>query len=493
MNHPHLLAGAVGVLSHQFHFRRGEHHLQTFRYLLWYLLWFSAIVAATVVTLTSSQSVSASDSTKATTGLLHPLQNIHGRYAAQISGLWSLSRLHRRPAYKVLHDLHARYVPIVRVGPSNVSIMHPKVVTADLWGCSTCTKNSFYDNAHPMRSLHSYRSRADHDQRRRVWSPGFSDTRFRGYESRMRVYRQKLKRKGSRGTIDMSTWSNFYNYDVTSDLAFARSFEILDTRSSYWAIDVLLAGIEPLGWYLPSWAIRCLDTIPSLSKDSHRFVKFTTKAVVERINISLLMGDAMLVIRAGSAHKHRLRLARHIKQVGKLRAELEPLTPDNPSSGEYEYLHSQTATLPHLNGFINETLRLHLSIPTVITRDTPPEGITLNVKGTQTHNPGGVTVFRPQCLIGRSPKAYRPDYIKAREAYGPFSSGAYSCIGKLLALMTIRRTVARLVLTFDISFPEGLAPQCDSLDKARDPPLNGNFEHHCWTSAAGWVKRGSLS
>ncbi|KAH8427327.1 uncharacterized protein LDX57_005041 [Aspergillus melleus] len=35
-------------------------------------------------------------------------------------------------------------------------------------------------------------------------------------------------------------------------------------------------------------------------------------------------------------------------------------------------------------------------------------------------------------------------------------TGPYSCIGKPLALMNIRTTIARLIMTFDIQFPKGV-------------------------------------
>ncbi|KAH8692970.1 cytochrome P450 [Talaromyces proteolyticus] len=530
MDHLHLLAGAVGVLSHQFYFKAGEHHLYPLRSLLRY----TAIIIATALALSVSKAISLYDFIRATAGLVvaylaglyislilyrahfHPLKHIPGPYGARFSGLWFSVRLHGIPAYKVLHGLHARYGPIVRVGPSNVSIIHPQAVTQIYGPSSKCTKSSFYDNGHPMRSLHAYRSRAEHDQRRRVWSTGFSDARLRGYESRIRVYRQKLFDRlislGQTSTTDISTWFNFYSYDVMGDLAFARSFGMLDTRNNHWAIDVLLAGIVPFGYYLPSWVFRCLVTVPSLSKDFHHFVGFATQTLVERMNtkveipdicasflaslkgesptpdqFSLLMGDAMLVITAGSDTTATsltsivYELARHPQEVDKLRAELQLITPDDLSSGEY--LHSQIANLPHLNGFINETLRLHPPIPSVIPRDTPPEGLTINVDGMKTHIPGAMTVFCPQWAIGRSADSYveplsfiperwydRPEYIKAREAYSPFSSGAYSCIGKPLALMNIRTTIARLIMTFDISLPESQDKdaQVDPLDNAKD-------------------------
>jgi tryprostatin B 6-hydroxylase len=86
-------------------------------------------------------------------------------------------------------------------------------------------------------------------------------------------------------------------------------------------------------------------------------------------------------------------LARHPEEVEKLRAELEHIEVD--SDGEYQ--HDNIAKLPHLNGFINETFRLHPPIPGVIPRKTPPEGIQVR----DIRIPGNMTVYSPQWSMGR--------------------------------------------------------------------------------------------
>lgn len=65
-----------------------------------------------------------------------------------------------------------------------------------------------------------------------------------------------------------------------------------------------------------------------------------------------------------------------------------------------------------------------------------------------------------------------PDMVKEKSAWAPFSTGTsrsarladlrltlfigpYGCIGRPLAMMDLRTTVARLVMNFDISFPPG--------------------------------------
>jgi cytochrome P450 len=54
--------------------------------------------------------------------------------------------------------------------------------------------------------------------------------------------------------------------------------------------------------------------------------------------------------------------------------------------------------LDHLNGIINETLRLHPPVPTAIPRLTPPEGIQI----ADVHVPGHITVWCPPYVTGRS-------------------------------------------------------------------------------------------
>ena len=49
----------------------------------------------------------------------------------------------------------------------------------------------------------------------------------------------------------------------------------------------------------------------------------------------------------------------------------------------------------------------------------------------------------------------RPEMIKDRSAYAPFMIGTYACIGKPLALMDLRLTTARIVMNYNMTFPEG--------------------------------------
>lgn len=87
-------------------------------------------------------------------------------------------------------------------------------------------------------------------------------------------------------------------------------------------------------------------------------------------------------------------LARHPQHVEKLRAELASYTINNPSG---EVLNGDIVYLDHLNGIINETLRLHPPVPAALQRKTPLEGITIG----EIYIPGNTTVWSPQYVLGK--------------------------------------------------------------------------------------------
>ena len=76
-------------------------------------------------------------------------------------------------------------------------------------------------------------------------------------------------------------------------------------------------------------------------------------------------------------------------QTMKLRAELDKV--DNLQDSD------ELKSMAHLNGMINEALRLHPALPSGGLRETPPEG--LNMAGH--FIPGNVTIVAPRYSLGR--------------------------------------------------------------------------------------------
>ena len=296
-----IIAAVAGLLSHVCYFNRGEHHFYGIRYLQAFIAAFVLAVLALyqqgkaldealaqVIPIISCYLAGLYASLIAYRAIFHPLNKFPGPFGARISKFWLSAHLKDGDAYRKVHMLHEQYGDFVRVGSSDMSITHPKAVSAIYGQGSKCTKADFYDLAKPMVSLQTLRVKALHDQRRRIWSPAFSDKALRGYEERTKKYcNQLLSRiQGFDGQpVNVSKWFNLYTFDVMGDLAFGTSFKMLETSEEHWAIKLLNEGMEPLSWMFPMWFLRLMTAVPGLMRDFWRFLDYGAKRVEERMNV----------------------------------------------------------------------------------------------------------------------------------------------------------------------------------------------------------------
>ncbi|KAF4212934.1 hypothetical protein CNMCM8980_000486 [Aspergillus fumigatiaffinis] len=486
---PYFLIAIAGILSHVLYFRRGEHQLYSHIYLS--LL----VVSTTVVSVFFHYSYIMVYLASLYTSILiyrlflHPLRSFPGPLLARVSGLWYINPKHK--AYLTLQALHNQYGPIVRTGPSDLSIIYPSAVPAIYGSQSSCTKGPWYDLTHPSRPLQNCRDAKEHHARRRTWTPAFSDKMVRGYEQRIKTYQQQLiAQLTTLQTVDIRKWIYLYTFDVMGDLSFGRSFDCLTTGHEHPGITLLNGALSNVGLFVPPWLHLILLKIPWLTRDWWRFLSFCSERLQARMRMDLqipdisasllaplkgreptpeeklmLDGDARLIVVGGSDTTAvslcgvLYELARHPEQQRKLREEVEPFVDD-----EGEVRGANIAQLEHLNGVINEALRMYPAVPSGLERKTPAEGI--QVEGV--HIPAEMTVYCPQYAMGRSELCYArpdefiperwykyPDLIKDRSAFAPFSLGPYSCVGRPLALLSMRTTIAKLITTFDVGFAPG--------------------------------------
>lgn len=223
--------------------------------------------------------------------------------------------------------------------------------------------------------------------------------------------------------MNASAWFNYWSFDVMGDFAFGKSFNMLRNGRNHYAIDwlessmILLGLFSPIAWLIPVGAIA-----PVVGSTFRRFIRWCNEQVDIRRDIKTtvpditswllktaqdktdveatkwLHGDSRLLIVAGSdtvaivlTHIFYY-LARDPKQIQKLRKELDPLM---QSDEPFNVRMVQDAK--HLNGFINEALRLHPPTPSGGFRTTPPQGILVD----GVFVPGGVNLNVPIYALGR--------------------------------------------------------------------------------------------
>ncbi|KAG8528870.1 uncharacterized protein KY384_006559 [Bacidia gigantensis] len=375
----------------------------------------------------------------------HPLKAFPGPLSVKVSSIAFSARLLSLDAHKKVLALHQRHGDFVRVGSSDLSIIHPKAPDAIYGKGSKCTKADWYDLTLPMTSMQTTRKRAEHDKRRRVWGRAFND--LRGYEERVTIFQDQLLAiisAADRKPVNITELYHQFSFDVMGDLAFGASFNMLQSSD---------------------YCCELLDKRLKTKVNTPNITSFLVEPWLDKqplgYDLNVLQGDSQLIIVAGSDTTASTltnlfyELARKPDLVSKIRDELQPLI---KQGGDISDQKLQTLNL--LTGVINETLRLHPPV-LALQRKTPREGLTIG----ETYIPGDITVWCPQYVVGRSEKVYadaahfRPerwyaqrDMIKEASAYAPFSLGTYNCIGKNLALMILRTTLVRVILKYDISF-----------------------------------------
>ncbi|KAF4546295.1 Cytochrome p450 protein [Lasiodiplodia theobromae] len=443
---------------------------------------------------------------------LHPLHRFPGPVLARATSLWlpfnvwhkftptSSATSHTIPqAFKTLTALHATHGPYVRVGTAELSIADPAAVPLIYGGTSTCSKAAWYDNDAPLTSMQTSRDRGYHDARRRVWAKAFAERAVRGFEGRVQRFVGELVERigemgeGGKKEVDARKWFGWFAYDVMGELAFGREFGMVRGGKEHWAIGLLNEGMMPLGLLLPPWAFRILAAIPGAAADYWKFITYCAGQLDQRMRtapedpdilssliepvkdreltpgeLTMLQADSRLIIVAGSDTTsstlthifYHLAATPHHQTT--LLAELRPhIQPDGTIP------HRAIQDLPHLNGTINEALRLHPPVPSAIQRLTPPSGLTLP---NGTHIPGNTVVWCPSYVVGRSADAYvepetfcperwyaesKKGWVRNEKAFAPFSLGPYGCIGRPLALMELRLVIARVLAVFEVGLAEG--------------------------------------
>ncbi|KAI1274542.1 cytochrome P450 [Xylaria sp. FL0933] len=498
-----VAALTAGVVSHLGYFRIGEHHLYSSLYALASISAFVlSIVVHTFLFELSTRDAALRTFSIATsyfTGLyssliiyrlfFHPLREFPGPLGCKVSSAWFATYLTRLDAFNQLTKLHKEHGNFVRVGSNDLSIAHPKAVQAIYGLGSKCLKGDWYDLTYPTMSLQTARDDNLHSRWRRVWSGAFGERSLQDYEERMVQYRALLVKviEDSAGSpIDMTKLFSYYNYDVMGELAFGHSFDMLGTNKENEAIKLYNTATVVLGLKLPMWFFRLLTGIPGATKAWWAFKDYCTAQLNNRMQRKadkrdiigsllnhfdvkgpmgfdrvLLEGDAQLIIVAGSETVAitSISIFRYLAQyphhVGILRTEIDPLRRNEQGN----FIYTDLSNLKHLNGVINEALRLFPPVPTILPRVTPPEG--LDIDGT--FIPGNTTVFCPQFVIGRGSESYaspdefiperwysQPELIRDASGFAPFSAGSYNCVGRPLALLSIRAVVARIIADYDI-------------------------------------------
>ncbi|KAL6231680.1 hypothetical protein BDW75DRAFT_233396 [Aspergillus navahoensis] len=502
-----LAAAALGFLAHWVFFIHGEHDLRAPHIARFHLVAvvlttflrskhektpFSAVAGQSML-LVGVYAATLLWSILTYRMFLSPLRHIDGPWTMRLSKLTHVWKQARYRNFEVLEDLHKRYGDVVRTGPNEVTVFGT-VAYHKVHGKETrCTRAAYYDILQPLVTLTTYRNAAAHAGRRKIWDLAFSPKAVELLEpliySKADLLLSQLQAKGQQ-PLDISSWFEFYTFDLMGEIGLGVKFENLDCGSPHPILALYhLAHRRLAAFGAAPWMKHLLMGLPFITRlgPYRRYMDWATSQLRRNIsegdsgrtnllghllmharenggieaNWRVLLGDFVLLITAASDPMHQVLVnmlyyfLREPPHLDRVREELESI-----NVRDYKPLQQ----LPHLNACIFEALRLNPGIPSAGLRITPPEGLHIG----EVFIPGGTTIVAPQYSLFRDSRNFvrplewiperfssRPELILDRQAFVPWGVGQYACVGRQLSLMELRIAVALLVTWFDCKFAPG--------------------------------------
>ncbi|KAF7556322.1 hypothetical protein G7Z17_g1549 [Cylindrodendrum hubeiense] len=361
--------------------------------------------------------------------LLHPLRRFPGPFLSSVSSVYPVWLIFRKlHMYEEVQQLHRTYGDIVRLGPSELSIANTSALRAIHSAQSPCLKGPWYNIFHPMISVQSERDIKEHSQRRKVWDKGFSSKALRNYEPRVAKYTDLLlsKIEASAGKpMDATLWLNFYGFDVMGDLAFGKSFNMLNGGVAHHYMK-LMHTMTVFGTSLGRfpWAFLLTQYIPFVNMAYKKFIKWLKLRVKARIELEPELPDVFSVVLDPYKEKSQPSWQDEMHLIGDANL-ITVAGSQNKGPG-----HMALSKVKYLQAVIDEGMRLHPAVPSGVQRMTPPQGMQID----ETFIPGNMIVQIPTYTVARDPRCFerpdefiperwtsQPELVKDSSAFAPFS------------------------------------------------------------------------
>ncbi|KZT24130.1 cytochrome P450 [Neolentinus lepideus HHB14362 ss-1] len=436
---------------------------------------------------------------------LHPLSSFSGPKFWSASSIYLAVVSAKGRRHHVLADLHRRYGKFVRIGPNHLSISSPHAGHVIYTGANALSKGPTYTMPGHIDAVALFFKvpKEAHSNRKRIWAQALTGnglSQFYGViEKRTHELVSYIQRRQDKdGVVDFTECLDHWSYDLMGDMVFGgyNELELMKNGDPDRLIEggrMATAAAEIFGQ--APWLMDIAWHLPA-SKHIHELRHLAARMMRRRIaaasNEKVGMGfrdlssyliseepgngraipardleiDAAIAIVAGSDPIAIAMifiiyfLLRHPKCYAKLQSDLDQAFPD-----QEQLTKNKLTTLPYLTAVIDEGLRL--TTPFFLQREVPVSGAVIDGVAV----PGGTIVAvdsHSQQLseenFGPDADAFHPerwlpgglgtDAPLNRQAFTPFSTGRYACSGKMFAMHVMRMAVARLIMSFDMAFPE---------------------------------------
>lgn len=426
-----------------------------------------------------------------------PLCNIPGPKLAAITKYYILYKTWSEQRNRLVHELHAKYGPIIRIAPTEISISDPAYVK-EIYSANF-DKSQFYGQFGNYGKLNAFSTleKRGHIQRRRVTAQMYSksfvtsepiesiaSTRVLDAVKNIRTSLQETK------TVEVYELFHALAMDVVTGLILGddqgtrmlkdqsrSSWKIIDDyrkQSSMWFWTTLMpqfydwaAGKVRLaaGARAQDWNIKNCESAVEKGP-SHG-------SILKKLYDSGVTGlDAFSEIQDHVAAGHETtgatlsfltwHLSKHPEVQKKLHEEIVTAFGACPNA-DYVPPYKQVEKLEYLNGVVMETLRLYAAIPGAEPRVVPPSGMMWrgsdSTNGEPIYIPGGTIISMQPWTLHRDENIYKNAlefdpyrWINASEeelrlmnrSFMAFGAGVRMCLGLHLATEEIKLLVTSM-------------------------------------------------
>ncbi|KAE8333837.1 cytochrome P450 [Aspergillus sergii] len=390
----------------------------------------------------------------------HRLHPFPGPFACKLTRFYSAFLAAKNIQYNLeLKRLHKQYGDFVRTALP--------LIYGPQTGCRRSTWYGHVDVDHTKICMALSRDFNDHRRRRRAWDRAFSIKSLSVYEPRVIAQAKKLTAQveANQGKpLDVTTWSMLFTFDIMGDIGFGKDFGNLTTGKAHSAISAVRDHMRVIAVvsHLP-WLLNMLGKIPGAAAGYQGIFKWCTDQVETKRKTNVYPATRQ----SWDYDKYPQDIISWILKAfidnDVSAPPSEPALHDDSRvvviAGRYNY--DKAKTISYIDDIIYESLRLRPSVSGGGYRVTPAEGLQID----EVFIPGDVNVFVPQQLIQTDERYYKfsKEFIPERwgekkvelgtdkAPYFPFSLGIYGCVGKNLAMLSLRVAISTLAQRYDIS------------------------------------------
>ncbi|KAF2846747.1 benzoate 4-monooxygenase cytochrome P450 [Plenodomus tracheiphilus IPT5] len=437
--------------------------------------------------------------------LLHPNRSFPGPILARATVVISHWKTLQGTSHIWLSELHAKYGPVVRFAPNELSFIDPGV-WKDVYGHGAASftkeKASYGPDAYgnPPGLIRS--DNINHARQRKLVSHAFSDKALKAQEQLLKghveILVQKLKEAALRdGQANLVDWYNFTTFDIMGDLTFGETLGQLATavyspwvKAAFSYVKVISIGRVSRGWPGMTRLLNaCAPKDMKAKRQTH--LDYSKNHVDKRMARKTDRPDIWTFVMKHSETEGKHLAPTELHSNGQLfmfagtettATELSGLTYillKNPEKMERlvdevrgaftsfnDMSMSRLAQLNFLNACLEEGLRMYPPLPVGLPRVTPVGGSAVCghwvAGGTSVQCPMYAANYSP--LNWKNPALFRPERfmpegiaeyaLDRKAALNPFSFGPRNCLGKNLAYHEMRLILASVLFHFNLALKD---------------------------------------